>query len=47
MNGYNVSMSGQRVQHRHTFAINANVKVPDTVGMCAQCVMCVCVERRS
>jgi hypothetical protein len=32
MNGYNVTMRGERTQHRHTFSFNGNVKLPDTVG---------------
>lgn len=31
MNGYNMSMKGQREQHRHEFQHNPNVKLPDTV----------------
>jgi len=31
MNGYNMSMRGQREQHRHTYTYNPNVKLPDTV----------------
>jgi cathepsin L len=31
VNGYNVTMRGQRVQHRHEFVYNPHVKLPDTV----------------
>jgi cathepsin L len=31
MNGYNMTMRGQRTQDRHTFMSNPNVKLPDTV----------------
>jgi len=31
MNGYNVSMQGERKQHRHTFTFNPRLQVPDTV----------------
>ena len=32
MNGYNVTMRGQRQQDRHNFVRHPNVKLPDTVG---------------
>jgi cathepsin L len=31
MNGYNVTMRGQREQHRHSFVYNPSLKLPDTV----------------
>jgi cathepsin L len=31
VNGYNMSMRGERQQHRHEFTRNPNVKLPDTV----------------
>jgi cathepsin L len=31
MNGYNVSMRGQRTQDRHTFVFNPSLQLPDTV----------------
>jgi len=33
MNGYNVSMKGERSRDRDSFTFNPNVKLPDTVGM--------------
>ena len=32
LNGYNVSMRGQRVQDRHEFVRHSNIALPDSVG---------------